>query len=70
MTDAQFEWMLGMAAAYRPTPEDEADDPDPVTGLIEEVRDDSPTPSEQHVRVVLETDDGLVDIGHDRVEVV
>lgn len=70
MTDAQFAWMVGMAAAYQPTPVKDDDDPDPVLGIIDDVRDDSPMPDEQHVRVVLKTNAGLVDVGHDRVEVV
>lgn len=70
MTDAQFAWMVGMAAAYQPIPVDDDDAPDLVLGIIDDVRDDSPTPDEQHIRVILKTDAGLVDVGHDRVEVV
>lgn len=70
MTEARFQWMIGMAAVYQPTSGDEDDDLDPVLGIIDDVRDDSPTRDEQHVRVVLKTDARLVDVGHDRVEVM
>lgn len=69
MTEPRFKWLVGMAAAYQPAScEEEASDP--VPGIIEEVRDDSPTRDEQHVRVVLQTESGLVDVAHDRIEVV
>jgi hypothetical protein len=72
MTDSQFAWMRGMSAVYTPTPEPIADDgdaPDPVPGTIQEVRDVTPDQDERHIRVVLKTETGLVDIGRDRVEV-
>lgn len=69
-TDPQFQWLLNMPAAYLPTPADVEEEPDSVPGIIKEVRDDSPISGEQHVRIVLKTDAGLVDVAHDRVEVI
>lgn len=70
MTGPQFEWLIGMPAAYQPTAVEAADDLVPVPGIIEEVRDDAPTRGEQPIRIVLKTETGLVDVAHDCVEVL
>lgn len=65
--------MLGMAAAFTPTASDQDDsgqEPSTIPGTIQEVRDETPDLEERHIRVVLKTESGLVDVGHDRVEVL
>lgn len=69
MTDSMYEWMLGMSAAFIPTASDQdGEDIDQISGTIYEVRDETPDLDDRHIRVVLDTEAGLVDVGHNRVD--
>lgn len=63
----QYEWILGLRASYQPVSVD-GQARERVTGVIVEVRDDSPWPDEEHCRIVIDADGRLHDVAKERVD--